>query len=304
MNLAVACGANPDPFRPIPGYGNITHLQPAASSIYHAFQMSVRRSLGGLTLSGAYTFSHSIDASPDGGDGSFLDSYNPSSNRASSNFDQRHILNVSYVWDLPFFKAKGVTHSVLGGWEYSGIVAFSTGSPFSPTFGTVSDNAGAANGVGSASRPDLIGDLNGGFTPVPAAGLGKQFYSASIFAAPRGLTLGDAGRNILKDPAESISTWHCLSILPSRNDWALSSARKPSTSSTTRSGATSRATAVQPEVQAIIPSPATISDTSAPLTTHAFSNWERSSSSSSSVNKNVNPGLARGRVSFCNANAG
>jgi len=200
VNLAVACGANPDPFRPIPGYGNITHLQPAASSIYHAFQMSVRRSLGGLTLSGAYTFSHSIDDSSDRGDGSFLDSYNPSSNRASSNFDQRHILNVSYVWDLPFFKAKGVAHNVLGGWEYSGIVAFSTGSPFSPTFATVSDNAGVANGVGSASRPDLIGDVNGSFTAVPAAGLGKEFYSASIFSAPRGLTLGDAGRNILRNP--------------------------------------------------------------------------------------------------------
>jgi hypothetical protein len=200
INLNVACGANPDVYRPVPGYGNIVHLQPASSSIYHAFQMSVRRTMGGLTLSGAYTFSHSIDDSSDRGDASFLDSNNPSANRASSNFDQRHILNISYVWDMPFFKGKGIAHNVLGGWQYSGITAFSTGTPFSPTFSTISDNAGVANGVGTSSRPDLVGDPNAGFTHVAVAGLGPQFYSQAAFAAPRGLTFGDSGRNILRNP--------------------------------------------------------------------------------------------------------
>src|SRR5258708_11073198 len=155
-NLSVACGNNPDPFRPIPGYGNITHLQPEASSIYHAFQMSVRRSLGCLTLSGAYTYSHSIDDSSDRGDGSFLDSYNPGSNRASSNFDQRHILTISYVWDLPFFKGQGLTHNVLGGWEYFGIIVFFTRRPPSPTFATLSRNAAGAHGVAVSSPPHLL----------------------------------------------------------------------------------------------------------------------------------------------------
>jgi len=200
INLNVACGANPDVYRPVPGYGNIVHLQPASSSTYHAFQMSVRRTMGGLTVSGAYTYSHSIDDSSDRGDGSFVDSYNPSANRASSNFDQRHILNISYVWDMPFFKGKGIAHNVLGGWQYSGITAFSTGTPFSPTFSTISDNAGVANGVGTSSRPDLVGDPNASFTHVAVAGLGPQFYSQDAFAAPRGLTFGDAGRNILRNP--------------------------------------------------------------------------------------------------------
>src|SRR5579859_373194 len=73
INLNVACGANPDQYRPFAGYGNIVHLQPASSSTYHAFQMAVRRTMGGLTVSGAYTFSHSIDDSSDRSDGSFLD---------------------------------------------------------------------------------------------------------------------------------------------------------------------------------------------------------------------------------------
>ena len=56
------------------------------------------------TLSLAYTYSHSIDDSSDRYDGTFVDSYDPSLTRASSNFDQRHMLNAACVYDLPFFK--------------------------------------------------------------------------------------------------------------------------------------------------------------------------------------------------------
>src|SRR5438477_3441176 len=75
VNLGIAaCGTNPDPFRPFAGYGDIAHLEYKASSIYHAFQTSVRRSVGQLQLSFAYTWSHSIDDSSDRFDGSFVDS--------------------------------------------------------------------------------------------------------------------------------------------------------------------------------------------------------------------------------------
>jgi carboxypeptidase family protein len=191
-----ACGTNPDPFRPFPGYGDIAHLEYKASSIYHAFQTSVRRSVGSLQVSGAYTWSHSIDDASDRFDGSFVDSYNPSSNRASSNFDQRHILSISYIWDLPFFKGSGLADKVLGGWQFSGITTFQTGTPFSPIVST--DNAGVANGIGSAARPDKIGDPSAGVVQ-SLDQLGPQIYNPNAFALPRGLTFGDAGRNSLNN---------------------------------------------------------------------------------------------------------
>jgi carboxypeptidase family protein len=202
INLGVACGASADPFRPFQGYSSITHLEFKASSIYHAFQLAARRNVGGLQLSLAYTYSHSIDDSSDRGDGSFVNSLDPSSNRASSNFDERHILSVSYVWDLPFYRnsSSRLAKNVIGGWEYSGITSFNTGSPFSVTYGDVSDNAGVGNGVGLSSRPDLVGDPNASFTQNPQVGLGPQFYNPAAFAAPRGLTFGDSGRNILRNP--------------------------------------------------------------------------------------------------------
>ena len=63
-----------------------------------------RRNAGGLQLTVAYTYSHSIDNSSDRYDSSFVDSYNLSSYRASSVFDQRHIFTVSYIYDLPILR--------------------------------------------------------------------------------------------------------------------------------------------------------------------------------------------------------
>jgi|CZKK01.1.fsa_nt_gi hypothetical protein len=201
VNLAVAegcVGAGPDPFRPYPGYGDIANIQTAASSNYNALQVAVRRSAGGLELNFAYTYSHSIDDSSDRYDGSFTNTYDPAANRASSNFDERHVLNFGYVWDIPLFKSPGILHSVLGGWQYSGISMFSTGSPFSVIFNT--DNAGVGNGVGSASYADIVGNPRAGVVQTPQVGFGRVFYNAAAYATPTALTFGDSGRNNLRNP--------------------------------------------------------------------------------------------------------
>jgi Carboxypeptidase regulatory-like domain len=199
VNLGVAaCNTLADVFRPYPGYGNITKLELESSSTYNALQASLRRNVGQLSLNVAYTWSHSIDDSSDRGDGSFVNSYDFTSNRASSTFDERQILNISYVWDVPFFKGKGISHVVLGGWQFSGLAGISTGTPFSVLYST--DNAGVANGVGSGSRADLVGNPNSGFSRTNAPGLGPLWYNPAAYAAPRGLTFGNSGRDSLRNP--------------------------------------------------------------------------------------------------------
>ncbi len=198
-NVGVSLGAvNPDPIRPYPGFGTITHLELEASSSYNALQASLRRSVGQLSLSAAYTLSHSIDDSSDRGDASLVNAYDFAANRASSNFDQRQIFNFSYIWDVPFFRGAGLRHALLGGWQYSGIVGISTGTPFSVVNST--DNAGVAAGVGSGSRADIVGDPNTGFSRTPAAGFGPLWYNPNAYAVPIGLTFGDSGRNSLRNP--------------------------------------------------------------------------------------------------------
>ncbi len=222
VNLAVATGCgpgvNPDMFRNYPGYGTITHLELEASSNYHALQASVRRSAGQLTVSGAYTWSHSIDDSSDRGDQSLVNAYNFAMNRASSNFDQRHIFSGSYVWDIPFAKGAGLKHALLGGWQHTGIVSISTGTPFSVTNPT--DAAGVAEGVGAGARADIVGDPNSGFSRATAPNLGPLWYNPAAFAAPTSLTFGDSGRNVLRNPRRTNVDMTLHKMFPIRESMA------------------------------------------------------------------------------------
>ncbi len=203
-NLAVACGASPDPFRPFQGFGSIIFLSNAASSTYNAFQASLRRTVGTLQLSVAYTWSHAIDNASDRYDSSFVDTTNPQ--RASSALDQRHVLNISYVYDLPFFRTGGgIAQKVLGGWQWSGITSVQTGTPFS-VFTAVNgfnDNAGVGNALTFSSPqsfPDVVGNPNANIPATTTPGEPPLIYNPGAFAAPRGLTFGDAGRNIQRNP--------------------------------------------------------------------------------------------------------
>jgi hypothetical protein len=203
INLQTACGNTADPYRPYYGLHHITRLEPKASSTYNALQVAARKNVGDLSLTLAYTWSHSIDDSSDRYDATFVNSYDPRSARGSSNFDQRHLLNIGYIYDFPIFKHPGMTHTLLGGWEWSGIVAFSTGTPLNVTNGTnYGDNAGVGNGAGTGSYPDVIGNARASVPPPNPATpqYAGFFYNPGAFAVPTGLTFGDAGRNYLRNP--------------------------------------------------------------------------------------------------------
>jgi hypothetical protein len=207
LNLAVACGTvtSVDAVRTrFPGDSNITSLRDEANSIYHSLQIGATRSVGDLTLSIAYAYSHAIDDSSDRSDNTIMNAFNVAANRASSNFDQRHNLSISYVYSLPFFRGSGLAHNVLGGWQVSGITVAQSGQPFTVTNGlsNFGDNAGVGNGVaGAASHPDLVSDPRAGFTPnQDPSQRGPLFYNPNAFKAPTGLTFGNVGRNTLTLP--------------------------------------------------------------------------------------------------------
>lgn len=199
-NLGVACGNDPNPLRPLFGFGNITRLEDQANSIYNALQTTVRRTVGDLTLSVSYTYSHSIDNSSDRFDGAFVNSYNLATNRGDSDFDMRHNLAISYVYALPFYKGSGLSHTLLGGWQVSGITIAQTGTHFSVTNGTdFGDAAGVANGVGTGSRPDIVGNPHTSSTEISGV-RGPLLYNPAAYQIPVGLTFGNVGRNTLTNP--------------------------------------------------------------------------------------------------------
>jgi hypothetical protein len=102
----------------------------------------------------------------------------------------------------------GWANRLLSGWEISGITLYAKGQPFSVINGggsngvSVLDNAGVANGAGAGSYPDIVGNPHG---TRPTGGqnarsVGPLLLDPTAFAAPRGLTFGNAGRNSLNNP--------------------------------------------------------------------------------------------------------
>jgi hypothetical protein len=230
-----ALGISPDAARPYNGFSSIISLDNIATSTYHAMQATLRASTGGLTFGASYSYSHSLDDSSDRASANFANSLDLKSNHASSDFDQRNLLNVTYLYDLPVVKmltgigqlvgppaeeddpggtapSGEVGHfwqNALGGWQLSGITVFQTGTPFSVVNGggsdgtAESDNAGVGDGLGIGSYPDVIGSAYG-VKPVvssSASNVGPLLLNPTAFAAPRGLTFGDAGRNFLNNPS-------------------------------------------------------------------------------------------------------
>ena len=121
-------------------------------SRYNAMALEVRtRQLAnsGLTMSGNYTWAHSIDnASSFFGDSAFeaavgqfgfRDPFNPAFDKGDSANDIRHRLALSWNWELPWQRgASGFKGHALSGWVISGVWQAQTGGTFS-----VYDNSAA-----------------------------------------------------------------------------------------------------------------------------------------------------------------
>jgi hypothetical protein len=254
VNMFVACTGNPgftklNPFRklgvsadterPYLGFSNIISVENVADSEYNAFQGTLRQTTGSLTIGLAYTYSHSLDDASDRSSANFANSLDIHSSHASSDFDQKHIFNLSYIYDLPFLRLLGgfshlvgsgndagddaapaagaapaasdfgpLWKTLLGGWQWSGITNIETGTPFSVINGGGSDgtgaadNAGVGDGLGIGSYADVIGSAHSGkpFVAVGGNNVGPLILNPGAFAAPRGLTFGNSGRNYLRNP--------------------------------------------------------------------------------------------------------
>jgi hypothetical protein len=207
IRLSVACGNSADPYRPYNGLSGINNATNSVSSSYNALQIGLSRYFGGLNGSVAYTYGHSIDEGSAGGYGSteVVNSYNLSQSTASSVFDERHIFELSLVYDIPLFTRPGLLHSTLGGWQISDLTSFQTGTPFSVANQINADNAGTGNLFTTVqSYPDVVGNIHGKVgIPHPGGQPGPRLYNSDAFAAPQGLTYGNAGRNVLNLPAHT-----------------------------------------------------------------------------------------------------
>lgn len=119
--------------------------------------------------------------------------------RGLSSLDRRNIFSLNWVYQLPFGRGKQFgsnfnawKEALLGGWEVTGIISATSGSPFSAAYGQDVANIGARS---ISERANLIGDPYAG-----AHSTSALWVNPAAFAAPAQYTFGNVGRNTLIGP--------------------------------------------------------------------------------------------------------
>ena len=195
-----------DQIRPFRGYRSINVLETRYNSNYHSLQAYAQHRFSGASqLNFAYTWSKnltdnqtsSVSAAPQ-------DANNIRAEYSRAILDRRHVLTANWIYELPFFsKEKGLTQTVLGGWQVSGIGSYYTGLPF-----TVASSSYDPAGIGfipaiiAGGRPRLLCDPNAN-----APHTVDQWFNGACFAkqTPAGATgilnvPGDASRGAVNGP--------------------------------------------------------------------------------------------------------
>jgi hypothetical protein len=187
-----------------PRFTNITYIGPLSSATYHSLQAVFTRRLSrGLTVEANYVWAHSIDnfSAYFGLNSSAAPLQNQDDmnrERGESDFDVRHQVKSSFLYQLPFRSANRAAQQVIGGWEVSGIFAARTGTPF-----TVLTGGSTGDGTNS-QRANLVPGQS--MTTGASRLLNAQILNRAAFAIPTvadpatGLKLGDLGKSALTAP--------------------------------------------------------------------------------------------------------
>lgn len=153
-------------------FNQVNRLDDGASSTYHSLQVIGDKTFShGLQFQASYTWSKSIDNASDfypaiqANDNSYpQDASRLDAERAVSNFDIRHRIIVTGVWQVPFFRGrKGFAGKVLDGWSFESVNLWQSAVPATLLAGT-----------------RTIQDVNGNKLAVSDVNLDGNFISPSL----------------------------------------------------------------------------------------------------------------------------
>jgi hypothetical protein len=146
-NTSVGAGVNYPAFRYYHDqYSALYSWRSVGDSSFNALEAVYRQKFGGLQADFNYTYSKSLDVTSQaerlGNSAStnyaqIMNSWEPNQLYGPSDYDVRHQLNSNFVWDLPigtgkklFASANHLVNEIIGGWQTTGIVRWTSGFPF------------------------------------------------------------------------------------------------------------------------------------------------------------------------------
>jgi hypothetical protein len=188
---------------PYPQFRSITNnFDTSGASRYDALQAQAQKRFSdGLTFLVAYTLSRTMSNTDSGFstfNGTGLNQFNKKAEWAVANDDQKHVLNISQVYELPigpgkkYFNSGGIVKkNLVSGWQVSGIFKYASGTPFRISAAGAINNSSLF--YGGSNRANVLPgsfDLNWNnyYT-------GQPIFNVSKWSAPGVWTIGDAARN-------------------------------------------------------------------------------------------------------------
>ena len=188
---------NANYYRIFPGFAGITQEENRTNFNYNSLQAGFRiENRHGLTTQVAYTWAHLMSI--------VANDLNLISNPfnahydwgSDTGFDRRQVLNVSYVYNLPWFthSSNTLARMTLGGWTVSGISFFENGLPLRAAY-SGSDVLGL--GGGTSNRPNLV-------SKVAYPKTINAWFSTSSFADPVAPWAGGPNQGFGSAPKDAI----------------------------------------------------------------------------------------------------
>jgi hypothetical protein len=189
--------------------GTVSRVWKEGWSQYNGLQVKAeKRYAKGLTFLAGYSYSKTLGV---GDTEDFQDPNNLLAERSVVGTDMRHHFVGSGVYNLPFGRGMQFgsnwnrwLDSALGGWQFSPIVTFSSGTPLDLTESNNPSNSG-----GTADRPNQVGDpyragsVAGNSNCVaPGAGThtAAQWFNPCAYQVQPSGTYGNAPRNSIVSP--------------------------------------------------------------------------------------------------------
>jgi hypothetical protein len=198
---------NANLYRIQPGFAGITQEENETNFNYNSLQIGVRMdNWHGLTLQVAYTYSHELDEVTNDLN-SLSNPFNPRYDYGSGGFDRRNILNMNYIYNLPFFEHSSnlAARTALGGWQFSGVTVWQSGTPQYIYYTGATDTVGL--GGGTTNRPDLV-------APVSYPRKRLAWFNTASFANPTppwnggpNDGFGNAGKDVVVGPGLANFNW-------------------------------------------------------------------------------------------------
>jgi hypothetical protein len=156
-------GFNANDYRPLNTYQDIYLLNHGSYANYNSLQVSWQKQSGPVTFLMNYTFGKVlgiVDGQTDNGpgNGSVVDPFSIRNNYMPLAYDHTHILNLSYVWNMPkFIHGNKLLAGAVNGWQISGYTTYQSGAALEPNIvnNLNINNAGVPLTFPTNGAPDL-----------------------------------------------------------------------------------------------------------------------------------------------------